>query len=79
MRFLTVLLIAIVGCSTSNQYGCFGYDNYVRNATSIQGQRRFSGFAAGVGIRTAYVQIDYGVTAIGTAGSIHRLTLNTSL
>jgi hypothetical protein len=56
-----------------------GYDNYVRNATSIQGQRRFSGFAAGVGIRTAYVQIDYGVSAIGTAGSIHRLTLHTSL
>ncbi len=56
-----------------------GYDNYVRNATSIQGQRRLSGFAAGVGIRTAYVQIDYGVSAIGTAGSIHRLTLHTSL
>ena len=56
-----------------------GYDNYVRNATSIQGQRRFSGFAAGVGVRTAYVQIDYGVSAIGTAGSIHRLTLHTSL
>ena len=56
-----------------------GYDNYVRNATSIQGQRRFSGFAAGVGIRTAYVQIDYGVSAIGTAGSIHKLTLHTSL
>lgn len=56
-----------------------GYDNYVRNATSIQGQRRFSGFAAGVGVRTAYVQIDYGVSALGTAGSIHRLTLHTSL
>lgn len=56
-----------------------GYDNYVRNASSIQGQRRFSGFAAGVGVRTAYVQIDYGVSALGTAGSIHRLTLHTSL
>ena len=56
-----------------------GYDNYVRNATSIQGQRRFSGFAAGIGVRTAYVQIDYGVSALGTAGSIHRLTLHTSL
>jgi hypothetical protein len=56
-----------------------GYDNYVRNATSIQGQRRFSGFAAGVGVRTAYVQVDYGVSALGTAGSIHRLTLHTSL
>jgi len=56
-----------------------GYDNYVRNATSIQGQRRFSGYAAGVGVRTAYVQVDYGVSALGTAGSIHRLTLHTSL
>jgi hypothetical protein len=56
-----------------------GYDNYVRNATSIQGQRRFSGFAAGIGVRTAYVKIDYGISAIGTAGSIHRLTLHTSL
>ena len=56
-----------------------GYDNYVRNATSIQGQRRFSGFSAGIGIRTAYVLIDYGVSALGTAGSIHRITMNTSL
>lgn len=56
-----------------------GYDNYVRDATSIQGQRRFSGFSAGVGIRTQYVLIDYGASAIGTAGSIHRLTLHTSL
>ena len=56
-----------------------GYDNYVRNATSIQGQRRFSGFAAGVGVRTAYIRVDYGVSALGTAGSIHRLTLHTTL
>jgi len=56
-----------------------GYDNYVRDATSIQGQRRFSGFSAGIGIRTEFVIIDYGVSALGTAGSIHRLTLHTSL
>jgi len=56
-----------------------GYDNYVRDATSIQGQRRFSGFSAGVGVRTEYVNIDYGVSALGTAGSIHRLTLHASL
>jgi hypothetical protein len=56
-----------------------GYDNYVRDASSIQGQRRFSGFAAGIGVRTAYVNIDYGVSALGTAGSIHRLTVQTSL
>lgn len=56
-----------------------GFDNYVRDATSIQGQRRFSGFSAGVGVRTEYVNIDYGVSALGTAGTIHRLTLHTSL
>jgi len=56
-----------------------GYDNYVRNATSIQGQRRFSGFAAGIGVKTEYVIIDYAASALGTAGSIHRLTVTTTL
>lgn len=55
-----------------------GYDNYVRDATSIQGQRRFSGFSAGLGIRSKYAIIDYGVSALGTAGSIHRLSFNTT-
>jgi hypothetical protein len=56
-----------------------GYDNYVRDATSIKGQRRFSGFSAGLGIRSKYAIIDYGVSALGTAGSIHRLSFNTTL
>ena len=56
-----------------------GYDNYIRNATSIQGQRRFSGFAAGIGVKTEYVIIDYAASALGTAGSIHRLTVTTTL
>ena len=57
----------------------FGYDNIMRKATSSEGQRQLSGFSAGVGVKTQYLNIDYGISAFGTAGSIHRLSVNTEL
>ncbi len=53
-----------------------GYDNLVRKSVSLETQRGMSGFAAGVGVKTKNVLIDYGASSLGTPATLHRLSVN---
>jgi hypothetical protein len=55
-----------------------GYDNVVRDAVSTEGQRKLSGFSAGLGIKTKPVLIDYALSSLGSAATLHRLSINFS-
>ena len=52
-----------------------GYDNNVRQMTTIENDRGFSGISGGLGIKTKYFNFDYGLAINGTAALLHRFTI----
>ncbi|MBK9247474.1 MAG: type IX secretion system protein PorQ [Ignavibacteria bacterium] len=56
-----------------------GYDNLVRKSVSLETQRGFSGFGAGVGVKTKNILVDYGVSSLGSPATLHRLSVNLKL
>lgn len=53
-----------------------GYDNMVRRDVSADFDRATSGFTFGVGAKVNNINIDYGMARYGSAGYLHRLSLN---
>lgn len=52
-----------------------GYDNKIRQMTSIETNKKFSGFSGGVGINTNDLNIDYSMSFYGSGATLHRFTV----
>jgi hypothetical protein len=57
----------------------FGYDNAERRDLKIGSSSGLAGFSAGLGIWVAGYRVDYALSSLGKAGSLHRVSLTTSL
>jgi hypothetical protein len=57
----------------------FGYDNAERRDLKIGSSSDLAGFSAGLGIWVAGYRVDYALSSLGKAGSLHRVSLTTSL
>lgn len=49
-----------------------GYDNYIRKYSSPDNSKGKSGFSFGLGVNAKTFNIDYGVSQVGTAATLHR-------
>jgi len=56
-----------------------GYSNFVRNALNNELDKGLSGFNAGIGIKTDYINIDYGASIYSNSLYLHRFTLKLNL
>ncbi len=56
-----------------------GYNNHIRKLTSIESNKKFSGFAGGVGIKTNDINIDYALAFYGSGAALHRFSLGFEL
>ncbi len=56
-----------------------GYDNQIRRLTSIQSDRKMSGFSGGVGIKANKFNIDYAISMMGSSASLHRFSVALNL
>lgn len=52
-----------------------GYDNMIRRYTSIETDRKFSGFSGGVGIKANDFNFDYGIALYGSSATMHRFSV----
>lgn len=52
-----------------------GYDNQVRNVTNTLTSKGLNGFSGGLGLKTDYVDIDYGINQYGAGALLHRISL----
>ncbi|MBU3741800.1 MAG: PorV/PorQ family protein [Candidatus Kapabacteria bacterium] len=52
-----------------------GYDNGSRNLSGVNVATQLSGLSFGVGIITSFVTLDYALSSLGTAASIHRASI----
>jgi hypothetical protein len=59
--------------------GRIGYDNYIRKYSSPDNSKKMSGFSGGFGIKTKNFDLDYSVSAVGTAASLHRFGLRLNI
>jgi hypothetical protein len=53
-----------------------GFDNYIRKRFSSSQGKGFTGIAAGVGIVTDIINIDYGISIYSTSLYLHRFGIN---
>ncbi len=56
----------------------FGYDNARRKDFKIGSSADLAGFSAGLGILVSGYNVDYGLSSLGKAGILHRISLRTS-
>ncbi len=56
-----------------------GYDNHIRKLTSIESNKKFSGFAGGVGVKTKDINIDYALAFYGSGAALHRFSIGFEL
>ncbi|HOV92653.1 MAG TPA: type IX secretion system protein PorQ [Candidatus Kapabacteria bacterium] len=56
-----------------------GYDNQVRNVLTNNVSKGLSGFNAGVGIKTKYLDFDYGFSQYSSAVNLHRFSISLNL
>jgi len=52
-----------------------GYDNLIRRETTPSTDRQLAGISAGIGIKTKYVNFDYGMALFGSGFKLHRFSL----
>ena len=57
----------------------FGYDNEQRRDLKIGTSAGLAGFAAGIGIAISEYRLDYALSSLGKAGSVHRISIGASL
>jgi hypothetical protein len=57
----------------------FGFDNAKRKDFKIGTSADLAGFSAGVGILVSSYRIDYALSSLGKAGTLHRISVGTSL
>ncbi len=53
-----------------------GYDNYTRRYTAPSRERKLSGLAGGIGIKTKYFNFDYAISQVGTSNLLNRFSIN---
>lgn len=56
-----------------------GYDNQIRNVLTNNTDKGLSGFSAGLGIKTKYIDIDYGFSQYSSAVNLHRFSVSLNL
>ncbi len=56
-----------------------GFDNAVRKDLKVGTSAGLAGFSAGLGITTGDYRIDYAISLLGNIGSLHRISLATTL
>lgn len=56
-----------------------GYDNTVRNATAFDTQARLAGLSLGAGAKIKEITIDYAMSSLSSAGSLHRFSVGVGL
>jgi hypothetical protein len=56
-----------------------GYDNQIRRLTSIDSDRKLSGFSGGVGVKANDFNIDYGIALMGSSATLHRFSISLNL
>ncbi len=56
-----------------------GFDNAVRKDLAVGTSADLAGFCAGVGIATGEYRIDYAISLLGKIGSLHRISVATTL
>lgn len=56
-----------------------GYDNQVRNVLTNNVSKGLSGFSGGLGIKTNYIDIDYGYSQYSSAVNLHRFSISLNL
>jgi hypothetical protein len=57
----------------------FGYDNAQRRDLKIGSSSDLAGFSAGLGVWVAGYRVDYALSSLGKVGSLHRVSITTSL
>ncbi len=57
----------------------FGYDNELRRDLKIGTSAGLAGFAGGIGIMISEYRVDYALSSLGKAGSVHRISIAASL
>ena len=58
-----------------NVFARIGYDNQIRNLTKADSDKGLDGFSGGIGVKTNYINVDYGVNQYGAAALLHRISL----
>jgi hypothetical protein len=56
-----------------------GFDNQIRRLVTPDNNKGFSGFSAGIGIKTKDINIDYSMGQLGIAALLHRFSLNLNI
>ncbi len=56
-----------------------GFDNAVRKDLAVGTSADLAGFSAGLGITTGNYRIDYAISLLGKIGSLHRISVGTTL
>lgn len=56
-----------------------GYNNHIRKLTSIESNKKFSGFSGGVGVKTKDINIDYALAFYGSGAALHRFSIGFEL
>ena len=57
----------------------FGYNNEQRKDLQIGTSTGLAGFSAGLGITVSGYRVDYAISSLGSIGSLHRISVGTSL
>lgn len=57
----------------------FGYDNEWRRELKIGTSAGLAGFSGGIGITVSDYKVDYAISSLGKIGSLHRISIGTSL
>ena len=56
-----------------------GYDNQRRSGLAPESQKKLAGLSAGVGILIKEINVDYGISSLGNAGTMHRFSVSAPL
>ncbi len=56
-----------------------GYDNQIRQFTSIETDRKLAGFSFGAGVKLENFNIDYGLALMGASANFHKFSVNMNL
>ncbi len=56
-----------------------GYDNQIRNYTSLDSDKKFSGFSGGAGLKLENFNFDYGMSMMGSSATMHRFSIGMNL
>jgi hypothetical protein len=56
----------------------FGYDNAARKDLQLGTTTGLAGFSAGIGVNVSQYRLDYAISALGSIGNLHRISVSSS-